>query len=457
MNGYEYSKQELEQNKVLKYNRDVSQKAIESAKSTNQLADTSIESSVSMLGELGITIPKCPISPPIRIEQKLTLEKWDNIANEASQHILEDITLEDLLTKEDIDKCWEELDEISAEFSRKTSIVNKTDLSFLTVATALQVTKSLIFPYVAKQFGYGEKFDASKRMAHDDEAIKKAQRDANDKFRDKHLHRNKAGYWINILYQTPPYDTTVGSKDLKINMGGRYHRLYTLGHDPILGWLFGTANILTDVITLNTFQSYRVTRKPKIRITSKAVSLGTMFRESYEAIRDDCLNLPAAIFAQAQHLKSDKFTKIGLPVPILSTFNESFASELYKSQYDALCFARDAKIVGTSSMVSLIIDIIITLTHSLFRPDNIEQNVYAARTRKILLVSNSIASTSTIINAAITSNPQNLDIGSLFSTVAHLFLDIRFITELKHEFIAHEVDRRLQEEINEIDKLYSAI
>lgn len=371
MNGYEYSKQELEQNKVLKYNRDVSQKAIESAKSTNQLADTSIESSVSMLGELGITIPKCPISPPIRIEQKLTLEKWDNIANEASQHILEDITLEDLLTKEDIDKCWEELDEISAEFSRKTSIVNKTDLSFLTVATALQVTKSLIFPYVAKQFGYGEKFDASKRMAHDDEAIKKAQRDANDKFRDKHLHRNKAGYWINILYQTPPYDTTVGSKDLKINMGGRYHRLYTLGHDPILGWLFGTANILTDVITLNTFQSYRVTRKPKIRITSEAVSLGTMFRESYEAIRDDCLNLPAAIFAQAQHLKSDKFTKIGLPVPILSTFNESFASELYKSQYDALCFARDAKIVGTSSMVSLIIDIIITLTHSLFRPDNI--------------------------------------------------------------------------------------
>ena len=175
MNGYEYSKQELEQNKVLKYNRDVSQKAIESAKSTNQLADTSIESSVSMLGELGITIPKCPISPPIRIEQKLTLEKWDNIANEASQHILEDITLEDLLTKEDIDKCWEELDEISAEFSRKTSIVNKTDLSFLTVATALQVTKSLIFPYVAKQFGYGEKFDASKLMAHDDEAIKKAQ------------------------------------------------------------------------------------------------------------------------------------------------------------------------------------------------------------------------------------------------------------------------------------------
>ena len=108
-------------------------------------------------------------------------------------------------------------------------------------------------------------------------------------------------------------------------------------------------------------------------------------------------------------------------------------------------------------MVSLIIDIIITLTHSLFRPDNIEQNVYAARTRKILLVSNSIASTSTIINAAITSNPQNLDIGSLFSTVAHLFLDIRFITELKHEFIAHEVDRRLQEEINEIDNLYSAI
>ena len=39
----------------------------------------------------------------------------------------------------------------------------------------------------------------------------------------------------------------------------------------------------------------------------------------------DYLNLPAAIFAQGCHLKSDKFTKLGLPVPILETINPEFA------------------------------------------------------------------------------------------------------------------------------------
>lgn len=218
--------------------------------------------------------------------------------------------------------------------------------------------------------------------------------------------------------------------------------------------MFGTADILTDIITLNNFQSYRVERKPKIRITPVPVSLRTLFQESYQTIQDDPLNLPAAIFAQAQHLKSDEFTKVGLPVPILSTFNESFASTLYKNQYDALCFARDTKIVGASYAVSLMVDIIIGLTHSLFKPDDVDQKIYEARTKKVLLISNSIATTSTIINATITKNPKNLDIGSLISTVGHLFADIRFIAKLKHEFIMQEIDKKLQEELNEINDMY---
>ena len=62
--------------------------------------------------------------------------------------------------------------------------------------------------------------------------------------------------------------------------------------------------------------------------------------------------------------------------------------------------------------------------------------------------------TSTIINATITKNPKNLDIGSLISTVGHLFADIRFIAKLKHEFIMQEIGKKLQEELNEINDMY---
>ena len=174
----------------------------------------------------------------------------------------------------------------------------------------------------------------------------------------------------------------------------------------------------------------------------------TMLQESREMIAADRLNLPAAIFAQAQHLKSDEFTKAGLPVPVLS---------VNKEHYDALCFSRDAKIVGVSFIISVLIDMIIGLTHGIFRDENVPKDIYEVRTRKILLISNSIASASTVIHAGITSNPKNLDIGSLLNTVAHLFLDVRFIARIKQEYIEAQIQNKLQAELEEIDRIYREI
>lgn len=182
-----------------------------------------------------------------------------------------------------------------------------------------------------------------------------------------------------------------------------------------------------------------------------------MFKESYDSARENYLNLPAALFAQAQHLKSDEFTKLGLPVPVLSSFNEDFASKLYGEHYDALCFTRDVKTVDVSFIVSKLIDVIITLTHRLFMKEDQDKDLYDIRTRKLLLISNAIASSSTIINTTITQNPKNLDIGSLLNTVTHLFSDVCFISRIKKEFIESEISDRLAKEMAEIDKLYENI
>ena len=120
-------------------------------------------------------------------------------------------------------------------------------------------------------------------------------------------------------------------------------------------------------------------------------------------------------------------------------------------------FSRDVKIVGVSFIISKLFDIIITLVHGLFRKEREDKDLYEVRTRKILLLSNSIASTSTIINATITSNPKNLDIGSLLNTITHLFSDLRFITKIQQEFIENEISNRMQKEINEIDMMFETI
>ena len=466
MKKFIYTSEEKKINKVLKMNQEQSTELLHDQKMKNVIdnADDAIRKSLELIESMekstDVLKNKQEISGNRKLENKPILESWDKIYDEASAYSSNQIILEDIMTEEEIKKAFLELDEINEKFSKKTGIVNKTDLSFLAIATGLQVAKSLLFPYVAQKFDYGKGFDATNRKVSDDKSIEQDYKNAKERFLNKHKDKSEIKHWRYIVTQPVAYDATQGSRELGINMGGRNHRMYTLGHDPMLGWIFGTANIMTDCITFNTFQTNKVTRfntatrKKALVITPEIVPIGVMFKECYDYVCADYLDLPAALYMQALHLESDKYTKMGLPVPFLSSINENFASKLYSEHYDALCFSRDLKIVGASFAVSKIIDIIITLTHGLFRKPDENQDLYEVKTRKILLISNSLASTSSIICSSITKNPKNLDIGGLLNTVTHLFTDIAFFARIKKEFVENEISTKLRAELNEIDQMY---
>ncbi len=359
-------------------------------------------------------------------------------------------------------------EEVNGEFEKRTSIRNKTDLKFLTVAIALEVAKGLLYPLVAEKAGYGQAFDPNERLNHNDPSIERAHKEANDKYRDRHSARYGNGKWEEFLYRTVPYDITKGTGEMPdINLHGGAHRLYTLGHDPILGWIFGTANILTDIITVSPgaaaganvklagIRSYRIERKPVMRVTQERVSVPTLFRESFEVARENPMNLPAAVFAEAQHLKSDQYTKMGLPVPVLEVLTPKFASKLYSDNYDALCLERDMKVIGKSAAVSIFIDMIIGLTHGLFYNPKSDggRELYEVRTRKILLTANVIGSSSNLIFTCFSQNLKAMDIGGLLVTLSHLFCDPKFILKVKKEFIEEQVYRKIEKEIQELDNL----
>lgn len=376
-----------------------------------------------------------------------------------------------LLGEQEYKKLEEEID---GEFSKRTSIKNKTDLKFLAIAIALEVAKGLLFPIVADKMGYGDSFSPADRLDHNDKSIEKAHKDANNEYRDKKLKKNSTGKWIEFLNRTVPYDITAGTGNMAdVNLHGGSHRLYTLGHDPILGWIFGTANILTDVITISSgaivqtnnkwaeaikvagMRSYKVQRKPKMMILPERVSTVEMFKDSYDVAREHPLNLPAAVFTEGQHLKSDVNTKMGLPVPLLETFSPDFASKLYVNNYDALCFARDMKIVGKSAVVSLLMDMLIGLVHGLYYNPQKDgsRDLYEVRTRKILLIANTIGTSSNLIFAYCTQNVKAVDIGGLLVTLSHLFMDTRFLLNVKKEFVENEIYEKIEDEIKELDKI----
>ncbi|WP_050008347.1 hypothetical protein [Butyrivibrio sp. WCE2006] len=325
---------------------------------------------------------------------------------------------------------------IEKDFEKKTSIINKRDLSILSLATAIMVAKGILFQFYAEAKGYGQKIDTTKRLDHNDKAITDKHRKSNDLFRDKNVQKHGTGDWINLVYQTPPYDITKGSPLIGRNMEGGYHRVHTLGHDPVLGWIFGTANILTDTITFEDFASYRVTRKP-MRITNEHVPIPILFKDSYDLIMEDKMYLAAALFAEGAHLASDRYTKLGLPVPLLEAFNPEFASALYKSQYDELCLQRDISIIGQSASFACIVNMIVGLIHGLFYNEKKDHSreLYEVRTRKILSISNTIGTASNIVATIVEQKPTALDIGGLLVTISRLFTDIRFITKVREEYL----------------------
>jgi len=459
---FEYTEQEKRRNKILKYNLDESLK-LQNDEELHRIrneADSNISSSKKLLQSLGYDVADVDKNVEERVtanknnQNQQCLKSEEELYEKANQAIPEEVKLEDILSRDQIASVWMERERIEQEFSEQTGITNSIDLKFLLIATTLQTAKSLIFPYIAKVYHYGESIDASKRLSHNDNKIKEADRKSKDSFKEKYQKRHGNGNWINLLYQTPPYDITTGSVELGINMGGKYHRLPTLGHDPVLGWIFGTADILTDVITFTDFSSYQVTRVPKMRITNEPVDIGELFYNSFLEIRDDYFNLPAALFAQYCHLKSDIHTKLGLPIPILTVFNKNLATKLYQEQYDFLCFTRDIKITGISLAVSVIVDMIIGLFHQFYRKPEEDEELYEIRTRKILLISSVIASTSSIIGAAITKSAKQLDVGQIVNVCRHLFFDIRFILNIKREFIQKEIDSQFQREYEKTKKLY---
>ena len=157
MSRFQYSEQEKDLNRVLKMNQDrsLSQKNDPDMAATRQTADAAIDSSLELLKSLGKQADVKTLAKKIadqrqerRLEHRPELESWDEIVRQANEHCTEPVVLEDIMSESEINDSFCELDAINKEFARQTSLINKTDLPFLAIAIALQVTKALLFPYV---------------------------------------------------------------------------------------------------------------------------------------------------------------------------------------------------------------------------------------------------------------------------------------------------------------------
>lgn len=318
------------------------------------------------------------------------------------------------------------IDELNKDFESSTKL-KKVDISFLLLATGLQVAR--------QYFLSNDKFRINSNQG--------------DKLMGNALSLAPPD-WKNVLTQSVPYDAIkTGVHVSNTGISGTTHRYRTLGHDPVLGWVFGTANIMTGSLTKTNFETYQVKNMTMVRHYPMGVA-GMLDRAVSYSINDPKL-LAVSVGRQAIHFGSDYFTKQGLPIPFVATINNELAQKMLTEWHI------DMWSITRGAVVSAFINQLVATIHRLFcdstNPN--EQKLYEVRTRKILSYSNVIASASNVIAVAIGStigvtsgNPavvrksmNYLDIGGLMVTIYRIISDRNFIYEIKKEFLSSEFER----------------
>lgn len=348
------------------------------------------------------------------------------------------------------------IDDLDKQFDEATKL-QKTDQIFLFTATALQCIRQ----YVIGKKTQRKNHDVSDEGAHD--------------IQQKIFGKNKNDPELGVRYRASkdeimhtfnvPYDVTkgtkkygVGGKDGKDNSGlsGNTHRFKTLGHDPLFGWVFGTANIMTNTLTNNKLETFHV-KNSAITGRGRTTTMMEHFKQRSSEHMED---LGICLIKQGLHIGSDMFSKKGIALPGMVRLDAETAQKLAEYGID---FGNVVK-VGTQASMAILINQIIAMIHRLLYDESVEfsRNNYEVRTRKILLYSNCLASSSNVIATAlgttagvITQNNEltkkslnYLDIGGAIETIHQIASDGQFISQIKEEFMRQQWYEYVSGELN---------
>ena len=344
----------------------------------------------------------------------------------------------------------ENLERIDREFKERTSLQDA-DAAFVVAATMLQVARVLVINSLTEieRAGAG---NAKEDALHGFQDRVFSGFDDGAPAESGRLFASKSHI---LSSRGVPYDATrYEAGNLKIFKGAN-HRFATLGHDPVLGLVFGTSNIMTNSITCvkdaNVFgigaripATYSVSydafgKNPLIGAPAGTVE---MLVAAGRRVVSEPDAAAAALVKQLIHIGTDLYTPCGIQVPFANLVLDKAHTEAltkYVSTGDVLK-------VGMQAGMTVLINWLIAALHGcslIFKDDGSDYctETYQARTKKIILISDTIATSSSVVQASITKNPKCLDLGGAAVLVYRLFSDARFVAKLKEEYVQSELDK----------------
>lgn len=292
MGKYKYSEEEQQMNNVLKYQDDQLKELLVESRSTRNETDAEIEVMETFLRKRGLDPSKAAKQSTVVEAPKkvMVLPSWENLCAEAESVVGGSCELESIFTEAELKSNEFAIQQLNKEYNQIHKL-NKTDIAISAIAGIVGAAVDILMVGIPQKGPEGLEAGTLSNF------IRK-------KF-DEAFPADEMEKLANSKESKVPFDAQ-DNRNTTIRVEGLsayYHRLLSLGHDPLLGFVVGVFNILTGRMTT-------------IDKTGKFVS---QVMENYADRKGS--DIFAALAKQLVHFKSDITTSMGLPAPLMGVFN----------------------------------------------------------------------------------------------------------------------------------------
>ena len=289
MSRYKYTEVEQQMNNVLVHQEQELREIKEKRESID--ARGTIDSSIELLKSLGYGDKVAELLPTGEQKRKvIVLRDWQDIVSDAEQQVGDSCELEDLFTEEELRENSEAIKLINREFNDLHRL-DKYDVGIAALAAIVGAIVDIVLVGIPAKgpdgLEAGPLSDFIRKKFDEAFSPKEMEKLANSK-------KSKVPFDAQDNRNTTEYVE---------GLSAYYHRLLSLGHDPLLGFIFGVYDIMHGTMTT----------------IDKSGKIVCQVMENYADRKES--DIVSAIAKQIIHFKSDITTSIGLPAPLMGLFN----------------------------------------------------------------------------------------------------------------------------------------
>lgn len=408
--------------------------------------DTCISKSEELLKSLHIST--LSDSKKIQInnyyQKVVILPSWDSLCKEAENHVGTGHDLENLFTPEELQLNRIKIKELNEEYNNIHKL-DEFDIGIAALAGLVGALIDILLVGIPVKTNNGLNAGPLSNYIRD--------------YFDKKFSKEEMDKLANSKKCKVPFDAQ-DNRHTKINIVGLsayYHRLLQLGHDPVLGFVFGVLDILNGTMTT----------------IDKNGKIVCQVMENYADRKES--DVFSAIFKLLLHFKSDITTSMGLPAPMMSLFNllqfgsigkeEQTIAEIvqgmYYEGYDFIHFC-------SMSVPAMITEIIVRLGYSIKRikeghsvSESIPFSLDREKNPKLSTMLFIGHSAEVAINAGkvvFTENPMAINYSQWIAFAKYSYSQLKWglITKpkLRDEYVLEKVHDELNEVLVDIDKSF---